>query len=136
MERHEQNARGIAEWLRSQDIVEKVFYTGFEDHPQYELSGKQARGAGGMISFYLKKTEYVPVLLHNIKLILFAESLGGVESLLTYPLVQTHAAIPAEMRLFAGVNDRLMRLSVGIEDPGDLTADLEQAFAVCKRESK
>jgi cystathionine gamma-synthase len=136
MERHEQNARGIAEWLRTQDIVEKVFYVGFPDHPQYELSGRQARGAGGMISFYLKKSEYVPVLLHNIKLILFAESLGGVESLLTYPLVQTHAAIPAEMRLSAGVNDRLMRLSVGIEDPGDLTADLEQAFMVCKRESK
>ncbi|MDR2053756.1 MAG: PLP-dependent aspartate aminotransferase family protein, partial [Treponema sp.] len=134
MERHEQNARMIAEWLRAQDIVEKVFYTGFEDHPQYELSGKQARGAGGMISFYLKKGEYVPVLLHNIKLILFAESLGGVESLLTYPLAQTHAAIPGEMRLAAGVNERLMRLSVGIEDPGDLTADLEQAFAACKRE--
>jgi cystathionine gamma-synthase len=131
MERHGQNAREIAEWLRAQDIVEKVFYPGFEDHPQYELSGKQARGAGGMISFYLRKSEYVPVLLHSIRLILFAESLGGVESLLTYPLVQTHAAIPGEMRLSAGVNDRLMRLSVGIEDPGDLISDLEQAFAAC-----
>jgi cystathionine gamma-synthase len=136
MERHDQNARKIAEWLRTQDIVEKVFYVGFEDHPQYKLSGKQARGAGGMISFYLKKSEYVPVLLHNIKLILFAESLGGVESLLTYPLVQTHAAIPGAMRLSAGVNDRLMRLSVGIEDPGDLIADIEQAFKACKREGK
>jgi cystathionine gamma-synthase len=136
MERHEQNARKIAEWLRAQDIVEKVFYTGFEDHPQYELSGKQARGAGGMISFYLKKTEYAPVLLRSIRLILFAESLGGVESLLTYPLLQTHAAIPEKIRLSTGVNDRLMRLSVGIEDSGDLIADLEQAFAVCEREDK
>ncbi|MDR1412113.1 MAG: PLP-dependent aspartate aminotransferase family protein [Spirochaetaceae bacterium] len=131
MERHGQNARKIAEWLRTQSIVEKVFYPGFEDHPQYELSGKQARGAGGMISFYLKKGEYVPVLLRSVRLILFAESLGGVESLLTYPLAQTHAAIPDEMRISAGVNDRLMRLSVGIEDPGDLISDLEQAFAAC-----
>jgi len=133
MEKHEQNARRIAQWLREQPRVEQVFYPGFEDHPQYALSRGQARGAGGMISFYLKKSEYVPILLHNITLILFVESLGGVESLLTYPLVQTHAAIPDEMRLSAGVNDRLMRFSVGIEDTDDLIADLERAFKVCKQ---
>jgi cystathionine gamma-synthase len=133
MERHDQNARKIAEWLRGQYIVEKVFFAGFEDQPQNELSRRQARGAGGMISFYLKKSEYVPILLHNIALILFAESLGGVESLLTYPLAQTHAAIPDEMRLSAGVNDRLMRFSVGIEDADDLIADLERAFKACKQ---
>jgi cystathionine gamma-synthase len=133
MERHEQNARKIAEWMRGQSAVERVFFVGFEDHPQYELSKRQARGDGGMISFYLKKSEYAPILLHSITLILFAESLGGVESLLTYPLVQTHAAIPGEMRLSAGVNDRLMRLSVGIEDPDDLIEDLARAFEVCKK---
>jgi cystathionine gamma-synthase len=133
MERHEANARKIAYWLREQPIVEKVFYTGFPDHPQYELSRAQARGSGGMISFYLTKPEYVPVLLKSVSLILFAESLGGVESLITYPLVQTHAAIPEAMRLSAGVNDRLMRLSVGIEDPEDLICDLANAFRLCNK---
>jgi cystathionine gamma-synthase len=131
MEQHEKNAHRIAAWLREHKRVEKVFYTGFEDHPQYALSKSQSRGFGGMISFYLKNRDDVPVLLKNISLILFAESLGGVETLLTYPLVQTHGAIPEDMRLSAGVNDRLMRLSVGIEDAGDLIADLEGAFSKC-----
>jgi cystathionine gamma-synthase len=128
MERHEKNARPIACWLREHKRVEKVFYTGFEDHPQYSLSRSQARGFGGMISFYLKDKADVPRLLKNVSLILFAESLGGVETLLTYPLVQTHGAIPEAMRLSAGVNDRLIRLSVGIEDAEDLIADLDNAF--------
>ncbi|WP_051004338.1 trans-sulfuration enzyme family protein [Treponema primitia] len=128
MERHEKNAHSIAAWLREHKQVEKVFYIGFEDHPQYSLSRSQARGFGGMISFYLKDKADVPRLLKNISLILFAESLGGVETLLTYPLVQTHGAIPEAMRLSAGVNDRLMRLSVGIEEAEDLLADLDSAF--------
>jgi cystathionine gamma-synthase len=132
MERHEKNAVRIAAWLREHKRVEKVFFTGFEDHPQYELSRRQARGFGGMISFYLKDGADVPVLLKGISLILFAESLGGVESLITFPLVQTHGAIPEAMRLAAGVNDRLMRLSVGIEDAEDLIADLDGAFRQCK----
>ncbi|MDR1250404.1 MAG: PLP-dependent aspartate aminotransferase family protein [Treponema sp.] len=129
MERHEENARIVAGWLRSHRRVEKVFYTGFEDHPQHALSRSQARGFGGMISFYVKDKDDVPRLLKNISLILFAESLGGVESLLTYPLEQTHGSIPEAMRLSAGVNDRLMRLSVGIEDADDLIADLDSAFS-------
>jgi cystathionine gamma-synthase len=133
MERHAKNGRRIAEWLRGQDRVEKVFYTGFEDHPQYELSRAQARGHSGMVSFYLKRSADVPVILRSVSLILFAESLGGVESLITYPLVQTHAAIPEAMRLAAGVNDRLMRLSAGIEDAEDLIADLDAAFKRCGR---
>jgi cystathionine gamma-synthase len=133
MERHGQNARKIAEWLRGHERVEKVFYTGFEDHPQFALSGSQARGHGGMISFYLKDPADVPVILRNVSLILFAESLGGVESLITYPLVQTHSAIPEKMRLSAGVNDRLMRLSAGIEDPDDIIADLDAALGRCKQ---
>jgi cystathionine gamma-synthase len=134
MERHQQNALRIAHWLRKHPRVERVFFTGFEDHPQYALSKSQSRGFGGMLSFYLKNPRDVPVLLKSVSLILFAESLGGVESLITYPLVQTHAAIPEEMRLAAGVNDRLMRLSVGIEDPDDLIADLDGAFRQCAKE--
>jgi cystathionine gamma-synthase len=132
MERHEKNAFCIARWLREHQRVEKVFFTGFEDHPQYALSRRQARGFGGMISFYLKDAADVPVLLKNFSLILFAESLGGVESLITFPLVQTHGAIPEAMRLSAGVNDRLMRLSVGIEAVEDLIADLDFAFRQCE----
>jgi cystathionine gamma-synthase len=116
--------------------VERVFFTGFEDHPQYALSRSQSRGYGGMISFYLKKAADVPVLLKSLSLILFAESLGGVESLITYPLVQTHGAIPEGMRLSAGVNDRLMRLSVGIEDGDDLIGDLDAAFRQCEKQEE
>jgi cystathionine gamma-synthase len=134
MERHEKNAAAVASWLRGHERVEKVFYTGFEDHPQYKLSRSQARGNGGMISFYLKNPRDTEVLLRSLSLILFAESLGGVESLITYPLVQTHGAIPEAMRLSAGVNDRLIRLSVGIEDVNDITADLDEALAKCKEE--
>jgi cystathionine gamma-synthase len=133
MERHRTNARRIAHWLREHPRVERVFYTGFEDHPQYKLSCSQSRGHSGMISFYLKHREDVERLLRNVRIILFAESLGGVETLITYPLVQTHGAIPEAMRLAAGVNDRLMRLSVGIEDPEDLIGDLDAAF---RREAK
>ncbi|GHT80151.1 cystathionine gamma-synthase [Spirochaetia bacterium] len=136
MEKHGQNARKVAHWLREQPLVDRVFYSGFEDHPQYPLSLTQCRGSGGMVSFYLKDSADVPVLLRSITLILFAESLGGVESLMTYPLVQTHAAIPEAMRLAAGVNDRLIRLSVGIEDADDLIADLDRAFGICKKEKK
>jgi cystathionine gamma-synthase len=128
MKKHEENAKAIACWLRGHPLVEKVFYTGFEDHPQFAVSKKQTRGHSGIVSFYFKSPEHVPMLLQKVRLILFAESLGGVESLVTYPLVQTHAAIPEAMRLSAGVNDRLIRLSAGIEDSRDLIADLEQAM--------
>jgi cystathionine gamma-synthase len=130
MERHSANAIRIAEWLRKHPRVERVFYTGFEDHPQYALSSSQTRGHGGMVSFYLKDAGDVEGLLRNVRIILFAESLGGVESLITYPLVQTHGAIPEAMRLSAGINERLMRLSVGIEDPEDLIGDLDAAFKI------
>jgi cystathionine gamma-synthase len=135
MERHEKNAQVIARWLREHRRVEKVFYPGFEDHPQYELSGSQSRGFGGMISFYLKNPADVAVLLKNLSLILFAESLGGVESLITYPLVQTHGAIPEAMRLAAGVNEKLIRLSVGIEHVDDIIGDLDRAFTHCEEEN-
>ena len=128
MRRSEQSAFAIAHWLRSHERIERVFFAGFEDHPQYALSRSQSRGFGGMISFYVKDRADVPALLKNVSLILFAESLGGVESLITYPLEQTHNAIPEAMRIKAGVNDRLLRLSVGIEDTDELIADLDGAF--------
>jgi cystathionine gamma-synthase len=136
MERHGQNALRLARWLRSHDLVDRVFFPGFEDHPQYRISCSQARGFGGMISFYVKEWVDVPTLLRSVSLILFAESFGGVESLITYPLVQTHGAIPEAMRQRAGVNDRLLRLSVGIEDAGDLEADLAAAFEQCRTGGK
>jgi cystathionine gamma-synthase len=128
MEKHQENGKKLAAYLRRHPGVEKVFYTGFDDHPQSALSARQTRGHSGLVSFYLKQAEDVPKLLASVKLILFAESLGGVQSLITFPLAQTHAAIPEEMRLAAGVNDRLMRLSCGIEDADDLIDDLEAAI--------
>lgn len=128
MKTQSENARIIAGWLRSHPKVDKVFYPGFEDHPQYELSQRQTRGAGGMISFYLKDPADAPKALKSVRVILFAESLGGVETLITYPIEQTHKAIPEAMRLSAGVNDRLLRLSVGIENVEDLLKDLDGAL--------
>ncbi|MDR1279027.1 MAG: PLP-dependent aspartate aminotransferase family protein [Treponema sp.] len=135
MERHEKNALPIARWLREQGRVEKVFYPGFEDHPQYRLSKTQSRGFGGMISFYVKNPADVAVLLRSLSLILFAESLGGVESLITYPLAQTHGAIPEPMRIAAGVTEKLVRLSAGIENAEDIISDLDQAFRRCEKEN-
>ncbi|MDR1912461.1 MAG: PLP-dependent aspartate aminotransferase family protein [Helicobacteraceae bacterium] len=123
MERHQSNGRAIAEFLRDHSKVERVFYTGFE---KSEIV--QSRGHNGMISFYIKDPADVAKILKKVELILFAESLGGVESLITYPLVQTHGAIPEEMRLAAGVTDRLLRLSVGVENPQDIIADLKNAL--------
>jgi cystathionine gamma-synthase len=128
MEKHQSNGKLVAEALRKHPRVEKVFYTGFEDHPQYALSSVQARGHSGVLSFYVKEKKDAGRILKKVSLILFAESLGGVESLITYPLAQTHSAIPEAMRLAAGVNDRLLRVSVGIENPADIIADLEQAL--------
>ncbi len=128
MERQSENALVIAEWLRTHPKIAQVFYTGLSDHPQYALSLRQTRGFGGMISFYLKDASDAPKMLKGISVILFAESLGGVETLLTYPVEQTHRAIPESMRLSAGVDHRLMRLSVGIENAADLVEDLDRSL--------
>ena len=128
MKTQSENALIVAEWLKNHPKVDKVFYPGFPDHPQFELSCAQSRGFGGMISFYLKDAADAPKVLKSIKLILFAESLGGVETLLTYPVEQTHKAIPEAMRLSAGVNDRLLRLSIGIENVKDILDDLDAAL--------
>ena len=128
MKRHEENALAIAVWLRSHPKVKKVFYPGLEDHPGIEVSRKQASGFGGMISFEADCETTAVKVLEKVRLILFAESLGGVETLVTYPLTQTHADLPKEKRERNGINERLLRLSVGIEDAGDIIADLEQAL--------
>jgi cystathionine gamma-synthase len=128
MERQQENAIKLARWLREHPKVRKVFYPGLHDHPDIAISRKQARGFGAMISFEVDAEETAVKLLERVKLLLYAESLGGVETLITYPMLQTHADIPEEEREAKGINGRLLRLSVGLEDPEDLKADLAQAF--------
>ncbi|MDO5707359.1 MAG: PLP-dependent aspartate aminotransferase family protein [Andreesenia angusta] len=128
MKKQEENAMKIAKWLKKSDKVKKVFYIGLPDHPQYEISKSQSRGFGAMISFEVDSYETVVNVLENIKIIKFAESLGGVESLMTFPKIQTHADVDEKILEAKGVNDRLLRLSVGIEDIDDLIKDLESAL--------
>lgn len=129
LERQQGNALDIVSALKANPHVTDVFYVGDPAHPAYELSKRQTTGFGSMISFKVDRPERVLSCLERLDLILFAESLGGVESLMTYPLEQTHGSMPAEMREALGIDDRLLRLSVGIEDSTDLMADLEQALA-------
>ncbi|WP_187261705.1 cystathionine gamma-synthase [Pontibacter beigongshangensis] len=130
MERHCQNGRQVAEYLRQHPKVEKVFWPGFEDHRNHSIAREQMRDFGGMISFVLKgdRKEDAIKTLERFRYFSLAESLGGVESLCGHPASMTHASIPAEERLKAGLSDSLIRLSVGIEDAEDLIADLEQAI--------
>jgi cystathionine gamma-synthase len=128
MQRQEENAKKISDYLLKHPGVDKVYYPGLITHKSYSISKSQSTGFGAMISFEVKDKEIVERILKRVKLIAFAESLGGVESLITYPIVQTHAAIPKEILDRLGVNDRLLRLSVGIESSVDLIEDLKQAF--------
>ncbi len=130
LEKQQKNALKVAEWLKTNENVEKVYYVGLPEHEAYEVSKSQSSGFGGMISFEVKSPEMVSSVLERVKLIIYAESLGGVESLITYPSVQTHAAIPKELRDRIGVNDRLLRLSIGIENEDDIINDLKQALEV------
>ena len=122
------NALAIAKWLQEQPEVTDVYYVGLPDHPGFKLQRCQATGNGSMISFKVKTAAIATQALGKLHLICFAESLGGVETLLTYPLAQTHAEMPPELLSRTGLDDRLLRLSVGIEDPGDIIADLAQAL--------
>ncbi|PLT30677.1 trans-sulfuration enzyme family protein [Peribacillus deserti] len=130
LERQQENTQKIAEWLADHPSIEKVYYPGLKDHPQFEISTRQASGYGAMLSFTVKDISLVPVILKNLKIISFAESLGGVESLITYPATQTHADIPLEVREARGITDKLLRLSVGIEDAEDLINDLQSVLEV------
>lgn len=128
MERHCQNALQIARWLQRQPQVTAVYYPGLEDHPGHALSKQQSSGFGGMLAFRVASPELARQVLKKIELISFAESLGGVESLLTLPAIQTHGDIPQAERERRGICTSLLRFSVGIENVDDLIADLEQAL--------
>ena len=129
MEQHQKNALALAEWLQKHPKVKYVLYPGLKDHPGYEINTGQTTGFGGMISFAVDSPKTAELLLEKIKLIKFAESLGGTESLLTYPIRQTHADLTPEECQEKGITDYLLRLSTGIEATEDLIADFEQAFA-------
>ena len=129
MDRAEENAMALAQWLKTRQEVTRVIYPGLPEHPGHALMKQQARGFGAMLTFEVRDKREVPVLLKAVRLIRSAESLGGTESLLTYTITQTHADVPPEVLAANGLTDRILRLSVGIENINDLRADLEQAFA-------
>jgi cystathionine beta-lyase/cystathionine gamma-synthase len=130
MERHCQNGEKIAHYLRSHPKVARVYWCGFEDHPGYAVAKKQMSGFGGMLSFELKNDSLQETkrVLSSTKLFSLAESLGGVESLMSHPASMTHASIPREERMKNGLSDGLIRLSTGIEDGEDLVEDLREAI--------
>jgi cystathionine beta-lyase/cystathionine gamma-synthase len=128
MERHNANGLALAQFLASDARVEAVHYPGLPSHPQHDLACRQMRGFGGLIAFDLGSIDRACTLLNNVRLIALAESLGGVESLISHPATMTHAAVPAERRQALGITDGLVRLSVGIEDIEDLRDDLAQAL--------
>ncbi len=128
MEKSQENAGKIAAWLKTQDCVTKVFYPGLEEHPGHKIMQIQSRGFGAMVTFRLNSTEKALSVLEKVRLIKYAESLGGVETLITYPTTQTHADVPEELRLKNGITPETLRLSVGIENVEDLITDLEQAL--------
>ena len=128
MEKHNANALAISRWLLEHPKVSRVFYPGLPLHNGHTIHESQASGYGGMVSFEVNDPALVPQVLAKVQLIQFAESLGGVETLITFPAVQTHADIPAADRERLGISDCLLRLSVGIEDADDLIADLDQAL--------
>ena len=130
MDRAAENAMKIAEYLQGSPYVSKVIYPGLPEHPGHEIMKKQTSGFGAMISFEVPSAEFAKAVLSGVELFYFAESLGGTETLITYPLTQTHAAVPAELREKNGITDRLLRLSVGIEDAQDLINEFERVFAL------
>lgn len=129
MEQHQKNAFAIAKWLQEQPRVQYVLYPGLENHPGYEINKSQTTGFGGMISFAVDNAETARQILEGVKLIKFAESLGGTESLITYPIRQTHTDLTAEECAEKGITDCLLRFSTGIEAMQDLIDDLAQSFA-------
>ena len=132
MERHNNNAQAIAEWLSRQDKIRLVHYPGLASHPEHEICRRQMSGhGGGMLSVTFDlDLEQTKRMLESCRLFALAESLGGVESLIEHPAIMTHASVPLEIRDQIGVTDGLVRLSVGIENVADLMADLDQALSV------
>lgn len=134
MKEAEENAKKIVEWLIKEENVENVIYPGLKTHSGYEIMKKQATGFGSMITFSVTSEDFAKGILENTKLIQFAESLGGVETLITYPITQTHADVPPDVLEKNGITKNVLRLSVGIEDVKDLIDDFKQAFKLTKEQ--
>ena len=128
MDRISENAFEIAKWLKKCDKIKKVYYVGLTDHKSYDITKKQTKGFGGMISIEVESSTLAKKILKDVKVFQYAESLGGVDSLITYPMLQTHADVPVLEREKRGINDRFLRISVGIENVVDLIEDLKQAI--------
>ncbi len=128
MERSQENAIKIANWLKEQRVVKQVYYPGLPEHPGYAVMKKQASGFGSMLTFDVDTKAHALQILERVRMIKFAESLGGVETLITYPTTQTHADVPEDVRLKNGITPCTLRLSVGIEDIEDLLAELSDVF--------
>ncbi len=135
MEKAQENAIQIAGWLFGQGAVTKVIYPGLAGHPGHEIMKKQARGFGAMITFQVESRDFALAVLEKVRMIKFAESLGGVETLITYPVTQTHADVPPEIREQNGITDSTLRLSVGIENSKDLLGELEWVFDEIEKNS-
>jgi len=129
MEKHDQNGRAVAEFLRNHKKVKTVMYPGFPDHPQHALARKQMSGFGSMITFETGSLKNAKKMLAKVRVCTLGESLGGVESLISHPATMTHAALGEEGRKQIGLTDGMVRISVGIEDADDIIADLDQALA-------
>jgi cystathionine gamma-synthase len=134
MEKAQSNALALAKWLEEQSSVKRVLYPGLKSHPGYEIMCRQSRGFGAILTFEVESKEFAMSILEKVRLIHFAESLGGVETLITYPLTQTHADVPQELCQKNGLTDCILRLSVGIEDVNDLIAELSEVFCATKEE--
>ena len=128
MEKHDQNGRQVANFLEEHPKVQKVYYPGLASHPQHELAKRQQDGFGGMVSFETGSLDNAKKVLESVKVATLAESLGGVESLISHPATMTHAAVPEEKRQELGITDGLVRISVGIEDIEDIISDLDRAL--------
>ncbi len=129
MRQHNENGLAVAQYLEAHPKVKKVHYPGLASHPQYQLAKKQMKGFGGMLSFETGSLEYAKKVLKSVRLCSLAESLGGVETLISHPATMTHASVPPVERQRLGITDGLVRVSVGIEDASDIMADLDQALA-------
>ena len=134
MEQAQRNAFKIAEWLKNKNAVTRVIYPGLPDHPGHEIMKKQARGFGAMLTIQLESKEFALAILEKVRMIRFAESLGGVETLVTYPTTQTHADVPKEIRERNGITESTLRFSVGIENIEDLIGELTKVFAEIEEE--
>jgi len=128
MQQHNSNGLALAEFLSAHRRVKRVYYPGLPSHPQHDLAKRQMRGFGGMLAFELGSLEAARTVLNSVRLHALAESLGGVETLISHPATMTHASVPADRRAALGITDGLVRISAGVEDIDDLKEDLSQAL--------